>query len=295
MSGDGYFQDGDQLSEGNLGKALLADNNKDYVDRGGGITGPSNGDITVEAGQVFIEDTASEQLYKVYPPEATLTLPNATGDNYVYATFDPDVQDSAQWEITDTQGSGLANPVRLLRAVVDGGAGTVELRNDAPSGTFESANIDSATIGGLDAYKADDNNPISGSGSSVSHSFSDAYDILILEILDLTTNGGTDLVELQINGITTSDYTNIKPSGGSNADSWELGTAGEFGTGQMAGSLKLIHDGYVYSATGSVAGAEVTDPLIGGSVNDKGTDRSIDSITFTGSSGVVITANVYGR
>jgi hypothetical protein len=138
MANDAFFQTDDELSEGNLGKALLADNNKDYVDRGGGITGPTNGEITVEAAQAFIEDTASEQLYKVYPSSETLTLPNATGDNYLYITFDPDTQDSATYEITDTQGSGLTNPVSLLRAVIDGSAGTSETRNDAPSGTFES-------------------------------------------------------------------------------------------------------------------------------------------------------------
>jgi len=213
MSGDGYFQDGDQLSEGNLGKALLADNNKDYVDRGGGITGPSNGDITVEAGQVFIEDTASEQLYKVYPPEATLTLPNASGDNYVYATFDPATQDSAQWEITDTQGSGLTNPVRLLRAVVDGGAATVDLRNDAPSGTFESVNTDGLVIGG-ELYTHDGEWSVSSQISNT-YSMSVASDSVII-IPDQTAGVGFD--EYQING-TTSNYVTNEVDGASSTSS----------------------------------------------------------------------------
>jgi len=138
MTDDAYFQDEDQLSEGNLGKALLADNNKDYFDRGGGITGPTSGEVTVEAAQAFIEDTSSEQLYKVYPTAETLVLPVASGNNYVYATFDPATQDSATWEVTDTQGSGLSNPVSLLRAVVDTSAGSVDLRNGDPVGSFES-------------------------------------------------------------------------------------------------------------------------------------------------------------
>ena len=154
MADDVFWQDGDQLSEGNLGKALLAENNKDYVDRGGGITGPTNGDITVEAAQAFIEDTASEQLYKVYPSSETLSLPNATGDNYLYITFDPATQDSATYEITATQGN-VSNPVALLRAVVDGGAGTYETRNDAPVGTFESVNTERITNGPIYAGNQD--------------------------------------------------------------------------------------------------------------------------------------------
>ena len=149
MADDVFWQGGtpgDQLSEGNLGKVLLSENKKDYVDRGGGITGPTNGEITVEAAQAFIEDTASEQLYKVYPSSETLALPNTSGDNYLYITFDPATQNSATYEITDTQGSGLTNPVSLLWAVIDGGAGTYETRNDAPSGTFESVNTERLNI-----------------------------------------------------------------------------------------------------------------------------------------------------
>jgi len=146
MTDDAYFQDEDQLSEGNLGKALLADNNKDYFDRGGGITGPTSGEVTVEAAQAFIEDTSSEQLYKVYPTAETLVLPVASGNNYVYATFDPATQDSATWEVTDTQGSGLSNPVSLLRAVVDTSAGSVDLRNGDPVGSFESVSAGDLSI-----------------------------------------------------------------------------------------------------------------------------------------------------
>jgi len=149
MTDDAYFQDGDQLSEGNLGKALLADNNKDYFDRGGGITGPSGGEITVEAAQAFIEDTSSEQLYKVYPTAETLVLPVASGNNYVYATFDPATQDSATWEVTDTQGSGLTNPVSLLRAVVDTSSSSVGLRNDDPVGSFELVSTGSIVTKGI--------------------------------------------------------------------------------------------------------------------------------------------------
>lgn len=148
MTDDAYFQDEDQLSEGNLGKALLADNNKDYFDRGGGITGPTSGEITVEAAQAFIEDTSSEQLYKVYPTAETLVLPVASGNNYVYATFDPATQDSATWEVTDTQGSGLTNPVALLRAVVDTSSSSVDLRNENPTGKFKSVNTDILNSGG---------------------------------------------------------------------------------------------------------------------------------------------------
>lgn len=209
MTDDAYFQDGDQLSEGNLGKALLADNNKDYFDRGGGITGPSGGEITVEAAQAFIEDTSSEQLYKVYPTAETLVLPVASGNNYVYATFDPATQDSATWEVTDTQGSGLTNPVSLLRAVVDTSSSSVGLRNDDPVGSFELVSTDSLVIGGT-LYEEDDNSPINVTNtSSVTFSLADSADgVLIIPQDDLSASFN----QLQVNGDTGANYDYVDTS-----------------------------------------------------------------------------------
>lgn len=141
------FEDGDLVTESALAEYMLHDVLADYVKSGATITTDfANDQITVAAGTVYLDDGGS--LYYIEVDETTLTLPAPSGDNFVFAAYDPSTDDAATYEI-DTAAGNVADP-KLQIATVDAAGQTVTEESRTPDADLGDVSIDALTAA-LDA------------------------------------------------------------------------------------------------------------------------------------------------
>lgn len=139
MPGKVLFESGDDLSEGNIAEWLPPEGNKNYFSGGASVTPNYSGnEVTVAAGKGHVANSTGIFTFK--PPQKTLTLPAPSGTNYIYGRFDPTTDDSAEWVITDTQGSP-PDP-KVLKSTVDASAQTETLESESPDVTFGTVGAD---------------------------------------------------------------------------------------------------------------------------------------------------------
>lgn len=133
------FQTGDDLSEQTLGESRAQQNSIDYVERGLDVSVDwVNDTVQLTEGLAFLKHQG--RGYALVPDgRAGLALADPAGLNYVFLAFDPAGQDSI--EIRIETGQTTAEPA-LLIAVADGTDETVEPRNRAPDGEFESVDTE---------------------------------------------------------------------------------------------------------------------------------------------------------
>lgn len=240
------WQTDDDLSEVNLGE--FAGFIPDYFERGAGVTADfPNSEVTIEAGRAYIE-TSSEQVYQIQPDAATLALPNGSGENYVYARFDPGTDDSDTYVVSDTEG-GPADP-KLLRAVVDTSANTVRVKNDADPNAFQTTAVSSdTTTDGPGVYLVD----TSGSTVTLTLASADAQAEALIGVINIT--GDNDVT------VDTEGSETIDPNGDSSKTQSTEGFAVWYAGDGTNWDASLDAD---YRAlTGSLAGGGTITDLTG--------------------------------
>jgi len=148
------FQTDDALNEANLSEWINHDNlvgyAKDVVINANFVDDVVQVDPTL----VWIRDSGG--IYTIQPDEATLDLPDSNGENFVYGTFDADVQDSAAWEVAASE-EDVPSP-SVIVGVIDTEVESVTKTNTAPdvdvtSVTAESASVESEPTADTDVVR----------------------------------------------------------------------------------------------------------------------------------------------
>jgi len=154
MMGKVLFQTDDALNEANLSEWINHDNLVGYAKDVVINANFADDVVQVDPALVWIRDSGS--LYTIKPDEATLDLPDDNGENFVYGTFDPSVQDSAAWEVAASEGD-VPSP-SVIVSVIDTSVESVTERNTAPdvdvaSVTAESASVESEPTADTDVVR----------------------------------------------------------------------------------------------------------------------------------------------
>jgi hypothetical protein len=140
-------------------------------------------------------------------------------------------------------------------------------------------------------WTEDDNSPFDASGTSVTYSLASSYD-LVAVIPDLSDPNTEAFVDLQLNGVTTSNYETENQDGSSTtASSFNINDTSQLVGIIISGRRNWIGaDGYLHAwwrpaSVGSTTG-----------MNGKLTDGSNDlsQITFKAGSSQNIRARIYG-
>jgi len=136
------FQTDDALNEANLSEWINHDNlvgyAKDVVINANFVDDV----VQVDPALVWIRDRGG--IYTIQPDEATLDLPDSNGENFVYGTFDADVQDSAAWEVAASE-EDVPSP-SVIVGVIDTEVESVTKRNTAPDVDVASVTAESASV-----------------------------------------------------------------------------------------------------------------------------------------------------
>jgi len=136
------FQTDDALNEANLSEWINHDNLVGYAKDVVINANFADDVVQVDPALVWIRDSGS--LYTIQPDEATLDLPDSNGENFVYGTFDADVQDSAAWEVAASE-EDVPSP-SVIVGVIDTDVESVTERNTAPDVDVGSFTAESATV-----------------------------------------------------------------------------------------------------------------------------------------------------
>lgn len=285
-SGNVVYQDGDDITETNLAEALARGNLTDYVEYGLEVTLDAAADtIDIASGFAVIED--SNQAYHIYPDQETdLSLPNTSGNNYVFLVHDPATDDDVRYHIDDADTAPTDPSLKI--AVVDTSADSVTELQRAPDVDIGSANIESLVIGGT-LYEEDDNSPKNVSvTSSTTYTVSGSYkEILIVPQKDVI---GFD--QLQVNGDTGSNYAYVD-----NADTQTTGAtewAVPFATRVLFYQLMDQRSNSIGLGCPLARGSQTGQTVGGDNLNVSG---DITQFTFSdsGSNSRDFKARVYGR
>jgi len=212
-TGKVLYQVGDDLSEPNLSETAAQGNQTNYVERGLSVTHNSTVDtIDIGGGHVIIED--ANEAFDVFPDQETdISLPNGSGDNFVFASHDPTTDDSITYHVDDDE-TAPSDP-SLLIAIVDTATDIVTEINRAPTVTlkqqrFETREIDDTdspyTTRGESAIYAD----TSTGAVTIELSSADAIDGTVVEIYDVGENASQNNITVQ-----TEASENINPGANS--------------------------------------------------------------------------------
>lgn len=124
-------EDGDPLAEAELGKWAFNPLTIDVRKFGLGVTADYTGnEITVTSGAASIADSNRDYHVELLT-DTTEPFAASSGDNFVYLQFDTANSDSETVVVSDTE--GLPDDPKLLLAVVDAAAETIDIRNQVPS------------------------------------------------------------------------------------------------------------------------------------------------------------------
>lgn len=133
------FETGDTITEDALRDWLPQEGNVGYFDGGATPTVDYGlNEVSIGDGRAHLLD--SDGIYTIEPDSTTLSLPDANGENYLYAVFNPASDESAEWVVSSTQG-GTSEP-KLLKSVIDTAADTDTLENEHPDAVFDAVTVD---------------------------------------------------------------------------------------------------------------------------------------------------------
>ena len=136
------FQTDDALNEANLSEWINHGNLVGYAKEPVINTNFVDNVVQIDATTVWLRDGGG--TFAIIPDEATLELPDTTGENFLYATFDVATQDSAVWEVVSDEGN-VPTPAVVV-AVVDAGEETVTKKNENPDVDASQITANSASV-----------------------------------------------------------------------------------------------------------------------------------------------------
>lgn len=236
ISGDVPLEDGDNLSESQLRKYIARGNAVDYVEDGCGFSVDHTNDTidigttTTDGNFAIIED--SQQAYPLFPDQATgIALPNASATNHVFIAYDTS-NDQIYYHIDDDD-TAPSDPSLKIGTVDTANDTSTEL-NREPSiatGQLNSEDLTAATtdhwltVGAsppdlqtaAHTWEPESGSPYTATGASSANSINpsglDSFDsyLVFFKATDQASSGAQ--VDLEIDGETGANYTQIKFSG----------------------------------------------------------------------------------